>query len=104
MPGDDHPGAAVLLEPAHRPQSRLETTVIGLDPVVGTPIGAMPRARRQFLQHHRIGRRESVVTSRAVVLLVPRARWKNRRALALSRRDEANTSMTCPAWSIARST
>jgi hypothetical protein len=57
MPGDDHPGAAVLLAPAHRPQSRLETTVIGLDPVVGLPIGAMPRARQQFLQHHRTGRR-----------------------------------------------
>jgi len=39
LSGKDHPGTAVLLEPAHRPQSRLEMTMIGLDPVVGIPIG-----------------------------------------------------------------
>jgi hypothetical protein len=31
--GDHGPGAAVLLEPAHRPQPRLEATVVGLDVV-----------------------------------------------------------------------
>jgi hypothetical protein len=34
MPDDDHPGAAVLLEAAHRSQPRLEPTMVGLDPVV----------------------------------------------------------------------
>jgi hypothetical protein len=31
MPNDDHPGATVLLEPAHRPQPRLEAAVVALD-------------------------------------------------------------------------
>src|SRR4029453_512868 len=44
--GDHDPGAAVLLEPAHRTQPRLETAVVALDPVAGIPIGAMP-SRRQ---------------------------------------------------------
>src|SRR6266487_1986615 len=35
MPDDQDPGAAVLLEPAHRSQPRLETAVIALKPVVG---------------------------------------------------------------------
>jgi hypothetical protein len=42
VPGDDYPGAVVLLEPAHRTQPRLQTAVVGLDVVVGIPIGAMP--------------------------------------------------------------
>src|SRR6266516_2818585 len=93
MPSEDHPGAAVLLEPTHRPQSRLETTMIGFDPVVGVPIGAMPRARQQFLQHHRIGRREVGRDLARRRLAVRRARWKNRCAEVASRRGEANTSM-----------
>ena len=55
---DDHdPGAAVLLELAHRPQPRLEATVVGLDVVVGMPIGVLPCRRQQLLQDHRVGRR-----------------------------------------------
>ena len=42
MPGDHDPGAAVMLGPTHRTQPRLEATVVGLDAVVGIPIGAMP--------------------------------------------------------------
>src|SRR6266545_920863 len=44
MPGDHDPGAAVLLAATHRPQPRLESAVVGLDPVVGVPVGAMPAA------------------------------------------------------------
>jgi hypothetical protein len=44
----------------------------------------------------------SVVTSIGVTLVMPIARSKNRRAAAVSRRGEMNTSMTCPNWSIAR--
>jgi len=44
----------------------------------------------------------SVVTSIGMTLVVPIARSKNRRAAAVSRRGETNTSMTCPNWSIAR--
>jgi hypothetical protein len=45
MPGDHDSGAVVLLEPAHRSQPRLQPAVIALDPVVGIPIGAVPRRR-----------------------------------------------------------
>jgi hypothetical protein len=44
----------------------------------------------------------SVVTSIGVTLVVPIARSKNRRAAAVSRREETNTSMTWPNWSTAR--
>src|SRR6266511_927470 len=57
MPNDDHPGAAVLLEPAHRPQPRLEAAVVALDPVVGVAVGAVPRRWQQLLQHGRVHRR-----------------------------------------------
>jgi hypothetical protein len=33
VPGDDHPGAALLLEATHRSKSRLQSGVIGLDVV-----------------------------------------------------------------------
>jgi hypothetical protein len=46
------------LSPRIGPSLALRQPVVGVDPVVGIPIGAMPRARQQFLQHHRIGRRE----------------------------------------------
>jgi hypothetical protein len=40
--GDDHPGTAVLFEPAHRTQPRLQPPMVALDPMVGVPVGAMP--------------------------------------------------------------
>jgi len=41
-------------------------------------------------------------TSTGAILLVLIARSKNRRPASASRRADTNTSMTCPAWSIAR--
>jgi hypothetical protein len=55
MPSDDHPGAAVLLEPPHWPQPRLQPAVVGLDVVVGIPLGAMLGRRQQRLENHRGG-------------------------------------------------
>jgi hypothetical protein len=57
MPHKNHPGAAVLLEPSHRPQPCLQPAVITLDAVVGIPVGAMPRRWQQLLQHARVDRR-----------------------------------------------
>jgi transposase len=55
--GDDHPGTAVLFEPAHRTQPRLQPPMVALDPIVGVPVGAMPGRRQQVLQHSRVHRR-----------------------------------------------
>jgi len=57
MPGDHHSGAAVLLEPPHRPQTRLQPTVVGLNVVIGVLVGATPGRRHQLLEHARIHRR-----------------------------------------------
>ena len=42
MPGNHDPRAAVLLEPAHGTQPRLQPAVICFETVVAIPIGAMP--------------------------------------------------------------
>jgi hypothetical protein len=42
MTGEHDPGTVILLEPAHRSQPRFQPAVIGLDSVVGVPVGAMP--------------------------------------------------------------
>jgi hypothetical protein len=55
--GDHDPGAAVLLEPAHRTKSCLQAAVVGLNPVVGVLLGVVPRRRQQLLQDDRVGRR-----------------------------------------------
>jgi hypothetical protein len=57
MPGDDHSDAAVLLEPPHRSQPRLQPPMVALDPVVGVLVGAMPCRWQQLLQHGGVGRR-----------------------------------------------
>jgi hypothetical protein len=54
---DDDAGAAVLLQAPHRSQPRLQAAVVGLDTVVGIPIGAMPGRRDQLLDHQRVRRR-----------------------------------------------
>jgi hypothetical protein len=56
MPGNDHPGTAVLLEAAHRLQPRLQPPVVALDPVVGVLVGAVPRCRQQVIDDRRIRR------------------------------------------------
>jgi hypothetical protein len=57
MPGDDHPGAVVLFEPAHRPQPRLQPAVICFDVVVAIPVSAMLSRWQQRAQHGRVHRR-----------------------------------------------
>jgi hypothetical protein len=51
MPRDDHPGAVVLLESSHWSQPRLQAAVVGLDPVVGILLSAMPCEWHQLLQY-----------------------------------------------------
>ena len=71
-------GTVVLLEPAHRTQPRLGVAVVGLDVVVGVPIGAMPSRRQQLFQHACITGARSVTTSTGARLVVPMARSKKR--------------------------
>jgi hypothetical protein len=62
----------------------------------------MPGHRQRLVQHRRVGRRsvgDDLDRDRRVV---PMACWKNRRAAVASRREDTNTSMTWPNWSIAR--
>ncbi len=56
MPTDHDPGAAILLEAAHRTELCFQAAMIGLDAVVGVPIRAMPRRRQQLLPPDRVGR------------------------------------------------
>src|SRR6266487_6656566 len=39
LPSDDHRGAAVLVEAAHRSQRGLQPAVVALDPIIGVPVG-----------------------------------------------------------------
>jgi hypothetical protein len=57
VPSDHDLGAAVLLHAPHRSQPRLEATVVGLNPVVGVPVGAVPGCWQEATEHHRVGRR-----------------------------------------------
>jgi hypothetical protein len=50
MPGHHDPGGSVSRELAHRTQPRLEAAVVGLDVVVGVPVGATPRRPKQLLR------------------------------------------------------
>jgi hypothetical protein len=48
IPGDHDPCAPVPPESSHRTKPRLQPAMIRLNPVVGIPIGAMPRRRQQL--------------------------------------------------------
>src|SRR4029453_10321007 len=102
MPGDDHSGAAVLLEPSHRMQPRFEAAVVGLDVVLAYRSVRCQAAGSNSSSTAGYTGAWSVITSTGATCIVPMARWKNRRAAAASRRGDTNTSMTCPNWSIAR--
>jgi hypothetical protein len=70
MPGDDHPGAAILLEPTHRPQPRLQPAMVDLDPSFGEQFldVAVRRPRRRYQRTARTmtsgGKRKPAKTDR----------------------------------------
>src|SRR5215204_5509044 len=101
MPGDHHAGAGFLFAPSHGPEPCLQAAAIGLNLVVGVPLGAMPGRLEQVVNTVRSARARSVTTSIGVTLVVVMACLQKRRAAA-SRCVDRNTSMTCPGWSIAR--
>ncbi len=47
---DDDPGGAVPLQPAHRSEACLETSVVGLDGVVGVNLRVMEGRRQQLVE------------------------------------------------------
>jgi transposase-like protein len=55
MPGDHDAGAVFLFVPLHRPQPGLQAAVIGLNSVVGVPLGAVPGRLEQVVQHRQGG-------------------------------------------------
>jgi hypothetical protein len=102
MPGNDHPRTAVLFEPAHRDAAAPSAAVVAFDAVVGVLVGPMPRRCQQLIEHRRIRR---CPVGGDLDRHDPRRvdhPLKNRRAAAVSRRGETNTSMTWPNWSTAR--
>src|SRR5689334_6804107 len=60
VPGGDYLYAAELVEPAHRPQSGLQPSVIGFDRVVSVLLGDMTGRRRQLFEHPRVSGRGSL--------------------------------------------
>src|SRR5829696_4911290 len=58
MSGDDHSGAVVLLEPAHRTKPRLQPAVICFETVIAISVGAMPSRWQQLFQRGRVHRRK----------------------------------------------
>jgi hypothetical protein len=56
-PGGDDLCAAELFEPAHRPQSGLQPSVIGFDRVVSVLLGDMTGSGYQLIEHPRVGGR-----------------------------------------------
>jgi hypothetical protein len=57
VPGGDYLYAAELFEPAHRPQSGFQPSVIGFDRVVSVLLGDMTGGRHQLIEHPRVGGR-----------------------------------------------
>jgi hypothetical protein len=57
VPGGDYLCAAKLFEPAHRPQSGLQPSVIGFDQVVSVLLGDMTGGGHQLIEHPRVGGR-----------------------------------------------
>jgi hypothetical protein len=49
--GDDDPGSAVTLQPAHRAESCLQAPVVGLKRVVGMDLRVMESCREHLIQH-----------------------------------------------------
>jgi hypothetical protein len=49
MPGDHDAGAEFLFEPSHGPELCLQAAVIGVNSVVGVPLGAVPGRLEQIV-------------------------------------------------------
>ena len=49
--GDDHPRGAVSLQSAHRSESGPQTTVVGLEQVVGVDLCVVPGSWDQLIDH-----------------------------------------------------
>src|SRR5437868_6409830 len=101
MPGTNDSCAAELFEPAHRPQSRLQASVIGFDRIVSVLLGDMTGRRHQLIKHPRVGGRavsSDLGRGRPVLEGAGEESSRGRQVPLLDTR----TSITCPNWSMAR--
>src|SRR6266508_1578220 len=55
MPGDDDPGGAISLQPAHRAESRFQASVVGLETVVRVDRGAVEGRRQHVIEDAGVG-------------------------------------------------
>ena len=63
MPATDNLGGADAFQAAHRSRSGLQPTVIGFNRVVGVLLHDVPRLGHELVEHPRVRRGGSVVTS-----------------------------------------
>ena len=56
MPGTDHAGAAEIFETAHRTEPKLESAVIGFNPIVGVALGVVSGTQDALLEDRRVDR------------------------------------------------
>jgi hypothetical protein len=93
MPGRDCAQGSDRFYPAHRPQTRPEPPMISFHDVVRVLLEHMPRRRDKLVEHPRVDRCRSVVTSAGDAPWAT-ARAKNARAADASRRSQTSTSIT----------
>ncbi len=54
MPGNDDPGGAISLQPAHGPEPCLEAPVVVLERIVGMDLRAIEGLRQQLIEDARV--------------------------------------------------
>jgi len=103
LSADDRCGSAVAFEPTHRAEWRLQSAVVGFDPVVGVLVGVVKRRRCGFVDG--TPERWCLVGDDFGRFTVVAERLPEEPSCRGGvRRGDTKTSMTWPLWSTARYT